>query len=160
MSSADIIDQQGPSQNQVTSEESLAVEELSRTGGSDPIVRRDEDALAGDSLLADDAVGPSAKGFALSHEIHDQENGNINLDLQVEVGRDREVNKWISRKEAGITAEGLDKGWFCVSQCFQSSLEEVLSVFSCVIVISDVPPPETTTPSSIKIPMINTAGED
>ncbi|KAM0942080.1 putative regulator of K+ conductance, cation/H+ exchanger, NAD(P)-binding domain superfamily [Dioscorea sansibarensis] len=91
VSSADIVDQLGPSQNQVTSEEFFAPEELSKSAGSDSIIGRDEDALAGDVLLADDAFGPSAKGYISSHDIRDQENGNINLDLHGEA--EAEIDK-------------------------------------------------------------------
>ncbi|KAJ0961814.1 hypothetical protein J5N97_029642 [Dioscorea zingiberensis] len=74
--------------------------------------RRDEYALAGDRLLADDAVGPSAKGFVLSHEIHDQENGNINLDLQVEAETEIEKStngfqgKKLESQQKDLTKDG------------------------------------------------------
>lgn len=112
ISSADIVDQQGPSQNQVISEEFVTKEEFSRGTGSDSIIGRDEDALAGDDLLADDAFGPSAKGYVSSHDILDQENGNINLDLhgEAEAEIDKSVDgfqgKKLEAQQKDLTKDG------------------------------------------------------
>ncbi|KAH7669480.1 Prefoldin domain-containing protein [Dioscorea alata] len=112
ISSADIVDQQGPSQNLVISEEFVAKEEFSRGTGSDSISGRDEDALVGDDLLADDAFRPSAKGYVSSHDIHDQENGNINLDLhgEAETEIDKSVDgfqgKKLEAQQKDLTKDG------------------------------------------------------